>query len=278
MSYYKVFGLTEEPFSTSPDPSFFYESAEHREALLRLEISIKQKRGLHLLLGDVGAGKTTLARKLFAQFEDKNRYDVAMVLDPSAASENDFWNLVSDAFGVKPEEPSLYSYRKALEAYLFHRGVDQGRTVVLLIDEAQKLSAGSIEILRTLLNYETNKFKLLQLVLFGQMELLPEISKMRNVWERIALKFVINPLNLDETRALIEHRLRQAGWDAQQALFSEDAVGRIHARTGGCPRRIMMLCHDALETLIVKNRERVTVDLIDALAAEEDRIVHARPV
>lgn len=278
MSYYKVFGLSEEPFSTSPDPSFFYESAEHREALLRLEISIKQKRGLHLLMGDVGAGKTTLARKLFSLFEDKTRYDAAMILDPSAESEADFWNMIADVFGVKPEATTLYGYRKALEAFLFQRGVDEGRTVILLIDEAQKLSPSSIEVLRTLLNYETNKFKLLQLVLLSQMELLPEIVKMRNVWDRIALKFVINPLNLSETRALVEYRLRQAGWNGGASLFTEEALQKIHARTEGCPRRIMMLCHDALETLIVQNRERVTAEMIDAVAADEERVLHARPV
>ena len=276
MSYYKVFGLSEEPFSTSPDPSFFYESAEHREALLRLEISIKQKRGLHLLLGEVGAGKTTLGRKLFSLFEDKALYDVGMVLDPSVESEADFWNLIADVYGVKPEVPTLYGYRKALEAYLFQRGVDENRTVILLIDEAQKLSPSSIEVLRTLLNYETNKFKLLQLVLLSQMELLPEIVKIRNFWDRIALKFVINPLNREETRQLIEHRLRQAGYKAGTGLFTEDAVDKIYSRTDGCPRRIMMLCHDALEALIVKNRERVTAELVDAMISDEDRVLHVR--
>ena len=90
MSYYKVLGLEEEPFSTSPDPAFFYESAEHREALLRLEIAIKQKRGASLVLGDVGTGKTTLARKLFHLFSDKAKYDFSIILDPGSETELDF--------------------------------------------------------------------------------------------------------------------------------------------------------------------------------------------
>ena len=276
MAYYKVFGLEEEPFSTSPDPAFFYESAEHREALLRLEIAIKLKRGASLLLGDVGTGKTTLARKLFHAFSDKSKYDFSMILDPGCESELEFLSSLMDVFEIKVENPSLYAYRKALEGYLFQKGVNEGRTVILLIDEAQKLGPGSIEVLRTLLNYETNKFKLLQLVLFAQTELLPQIQEIKNFWDRIALKYIINPLSLKETREIIDFRLRQAGYQKNTPLFTDAAVDVIFQRTEGCPRRIMMLCHNALEGLIIKNKPVVEAEMVRELISEEARIVDAK--
>ena len=276
MSYYRVFGLEEEPFSTSPDPAFFYESAEHREALLRLEIAIKQKRGASLVLGDVGTGKTTLARKLFHAFSDKEKYDFSIILDPASENELDFLSTLMDVFEIKVENPSLYAYRKALEQYLFQKGVHENKTVILLIDEAQKLGPGSIEVLRTLLNFETNKYKLMQLVLFAQSEILPQIQQMRNFWDRVALKFILNPLSLIETKEIIDFRLRQAGYKKNQTLFSMDAVTMIYQHTEGCPRRIMMLCHNALESLIIKNRNEVDPDVIRELISEEARIVDAR--
>ncbi len=276
MAYYKVFGLEEEPFSTSPDPAFFYESVEHREALIRLEIAIKLKRGASLLLGDVGTGKTTLARKLFNTFGDKSKYDFSIILDPGCESELEFLSSLMDVFEIKAENPSLVGYRKALEAYLFQKGVNENKTVILLIDEAQKLGTGSIEVLRTLLNYETNKFKLLQLVLFAQTELLPQIQEIRNFWDRISLKYVINPLSLKETREIIDFRLRQAGYQKNTPLFTDDAVDIVFHNTEGCPRRIMMLCHNALESIIIKNRPVVDVDTVRELISEEARIVDAR--
>lgn len=277
MGYYTVFGLEEEPFSTSPDPAFFYESAEHREALLRLEIAVKLKRGASLLLGDVGTGKTTLARKLFLTFQDRSKYEFSMVLDPGADTELDFLMSLADVFGIKPEVASTYGCRKAIEAHLFQKGVDEGKTVILLIDEAQKLNAVAIEVLRTLLNFETNKFKLLQLVLFAQTELLPQVQQIRNFWDRVALKYVLNPLSLKETKEIIEFRLKQAGYRKSKPLFTDGAIDMIFHHTEGCPRRIMMLCHNALENVIVKNRPLVDSDTIRELITEEARIVDARP-
>ena len=277
MGYYRVFGLEEEPFSTSPDPAFFYESAEHREALLRLEISVKLKRGASLVLGDIGTGKTTLARKLFSAFQDRSKYEFSMILDPGAESELEFLASLADVFAVKPEVVSIYGYRKAIEAHLFQKGVDEGKTVILLIDEAQKLTPTAIEVLRTLLNFETNKFKLLQLILFAQTELLSQVREIRNFWDRLSLKYVLNPLSLKETKEIIEFRLKQAGYRKNTALFSDGAIDMVFHHTEGCPRRIMMLCHNALENLIVKNRPTVDLETMRELISEEARIVDARP-
>ena len=277
MSYYRVFGLEEEPFSTSPDPAFFYESAEHREALMRLEVAIKLKRGASLILGDVGTGKTTLARKLFNVFQDRAKYEFSMILDPGLDSEEDFLASLADVFEIKTQEPNAYTYRKAIESYLFQKGVSEGKTVILLIDEAQKLNVQSIEVLRTMLNYETNKYKLLQLVLFAQTEFMPQVQQIRNFWDRLSMKYVLNPLSLKETKELIQYRLKQAGYRGGLTLFSDQAIDMIFHHTEGCPRRIMMLCHNSLENLIVKNRPAVDAETIRELITEDARIVDARP-
>lgn len=278
MSYFKALGLSEEPFSTSPDPGFFYESSGHKEALLRLEISIRLRRGMSVILGDVGTGKTTLARKLFAALSDKTKYDVAMILDPCAHSETEFLSMVADAYDIHPETQTELGYKKALETYLFHRGVDEGRTVVLIIDEAQKLDLSTLESLRTLLNYETNKYKLFQLVLLGQMEILPIISRVRNFWERIALKYVINPLNNYEIREMITFRLRQAGYLHNSPLFQDEAIDLIYNYTQGCPRRICHLCHDSLEMLVMRGQQSVDRDIVNERIAEDLEVMIGSPV
>jgi len=272
MSYFKILGLEEEPFSTSPDPVFFYESLEHREALLRLEVAIELKRGLSVIMGDVGTGKTTLARKLFSIFSDKAKYDFTMILDPVSESEPEFLSSLTDSFEIKSPDSSISAYKKSLEKYLFQKGVDENKTIILLIDEAQKLSPQTIEALRTLLNYETNKFKLLQLVLLAQMELLPLAKGIKNFWERIALKYVINPLNEKETGEMITFRLKTAGYRHRLPLFDKGAIESIYNYTQGCPRRICHLSHDALEMLVIKTRETVDKEIVQDLIGEEMKI------
>ncbi len=181
--------------------------------------------------------------------------------------------MVADAYEIHPSTRTAYGYKKALESYLFQRGVDERRTVILIIDEAQKLDLGTLELLRVLLNYETNKHKLFQLVLLGQMELLPVISQVRNFWERIALKYVINPLNCHEIREMITFRLRQAGYLYSTPLFQNDAIDLIHSYTQGCPRRICHLCHDALEMLAMRGQSSVDVAIVNERIIEDQAVM-----
>ena len=272
MSYYQALNLSREPFSSSPDPEFFYHSVEHTTALKRLEIAVRLKRGLSLILGDVGAGKTTLSRTLFQSFDgEEDKFIFHMILDPDFKSEYQFLAHLTKMFGVSPFLRSAMDHRETIEKYLFQKGVEEGKTVVLVIDEGQKLSQPFIEILRTLLNYETNEYKLLQLILLGQMELLPRIKKVRNFMDRVALKYIINPLGENETAEMILFRLKKAGYDGQREIFTYEAIKRIYEVTQGYPRKITLFCHNALEHLVMDGREKVTVDLINALAEEEKK-------
>jgi general secretion pathway protein A len=258
MSYYQILGLNKEPFSTSPDPEFFYQSNEHKSCLMRLLIEINLKRGLSLILGDVGTGKTTLSRKLFQLLGSKDNILFFMILDPTYNTEELFLSSLVRAFHIDLDRNcSILDYKQAIEKYLFQKGVEENKIVVLLIDEAQKLNELSLEILRVLLNYETNEYKLLQLILLSQMELLPRIREMRNLWDRISLKYVINPLDKDELREMINFRLHQAGFNSHTPLFTEEAIEEVYRTTAGYPRRIALLCHNALKNLVADETKSV---------------------
>ena len=269
MSYYSALSLEKEPFSTSPDPAFFFHSQAHRTALQRLEIAVRLRRGLSLILGDVGTGKTTLSRTLLQNFHGEDGFLFHMILDPTYKSEFQFLSQLVRMFGVRPAFRSTLDYKDAIERYLFQKGVEEHRTIILIIDEGQKLTTPFLEILRTLLNYETNEYKLLQLVILGQMELLPRLRKIKNLLDRISLKYIINPLDEHETKQMIEFRLARAGFNSGRTLFTEEAVHLIFDRTQGYPRRIAVLCHDALEALVMENRTIVDGDLVRNLIRSE---------
>lgn len=271
MSYYKVLGLEKEPFSTSPDPDFFYHSASHDTALKRLEIGIRLRRGLSLILGDVGTGKTTLSRTLLQAFKDENDFIFHMILDPSFKSEFQFLLSLVKMFNIMPAFKSTLDFKEALEKYLFQKGVEENKTIILLIDEGQKINLENLEVLRTLLNYETNEYKLLQLVIMAQTELLPRIKRIRNFMDRISLKYTINALDENETKEMIEFRLRQAGHDDQNSIFTDEAIRLIYQFTQGYPRRISMLSHDALETAIMKDRLVVDEEIVSGLITQETK-------
>jgi len=270
MSYYSVLGLKKEPFSNSPDPEFFYESYEHKAALIRLLVEIRLRRGLSVILGDVGVGKTTLSRKLFQMLKERPDMLFYMIMDPTAQSEELFLESLVRTFNIQDQiqnASSILDYKEAIKKYLFQKGIEENKTIVLVIDEAQKLTAEALEILRVLLNYETNEYKLLQLVLFAQMELLPRIKEIKNFFDRIVLKYVINPLDEPETKDLINFRLKHSGFDSELKLFTDQAVSEIQHYSQGYPRKINLICHNALRNLITSNKAIIDDSLIRDLVA-----------
>lgn len=275
MSYYRLLGLEREPFSTSPDPDFFYQSPEHHTALLRLMIEIRLKRGLSLVLGDVGIGKTTLSRKLFCMVQERKDIEFHMILDPVYHTEELFLQSLIRTFHIhlQGDPPTIADYKKALKEFLYQKSVIENKTCVLLIDEAQKLNVLALEELRILLNYETNDSKMLQVVLMSQLELLPKLRQIKNFWDRVSLRYVLNLLDERETKELILFRLKVAGDHSSLPIFSDSAITEIYRYTQGSPRQIAMLCHQALKVLVMEDKASVDELLIRSLIAQEAQVV-----
>lgn len=278
MSYYKLLGLEREPFSTSPDPDFFYDSSGHHSALMRLMIEIRLKRGLSLILGDVGVGKTTLLRKILQMFTQRSDIISTVIFDPTYENEQAFLTDLIAHFHIdfNYTDGKLIEYKETLKNFLFQKGVEEKKTIVLLIDEAQKLSLSSLEVLRSLLNYETNEYKLLQLILLSQLEILPKLKQMVNFLDRINFKYLINPLHEEETYEMIDFRLKKAGYRSGICLFSPEAIKEIYQNSGGYPRKITILCHQALKELVLDQLKVVDKNLIQELVLKESKILNVR--
>ncbi len=261
MDYFRILNLSREPFSNSPDPEFFFESRQHVKCLQKIELSVRLRRGLNVIIGDVGTGKTTLCRRLIRNFSNDEKVEPHLILDPYFSTPSEFLATVAGMFGENraKSETSDWQFKENIKNYLFRRGVDEKKTVVLIIDEGQKLPDFCLEILREFLNYETNDQKLLQIVIFAQEEFQQGIKEHQNFADRINLYHVLGPLNFRETRAMIRYRLELAS-DGEKipSFFSFWALRVIYKASGGYPRKIINLCHRIILTLIIQNRSRVS--------------------
>lgn len=272
MRYYEIFDLRGEPFSNSPDPDFFHESRGHRAVLHGLEIALRLRRGLNVVLGEVGTGKTTLCRRLLRELAADPGVQTHLLLDPACGGTAEFLGVLRAMLCGAPPAPgdSPWRVKEDIKDALFRKGVDQGLTVVLVVDEAQKLDPGALEALRELLNYETNDSKLLQIVLLAQEEFQAALDAAPNLADRVNALFRLGPLGLAETRALVRHRLRCAGAaPGGPELFTPGGYLALRLASGGFPRRIIRLGHKALLALIVQDRRRATWRLVRAVAREE---------
>ncbi len=287
MSYYRILGFEKEPFSTSPDPEFLYFTQGHQSVLTNTLIELRLKRGLSVILGDVGTGKTTLCRKLIRSLKERNDFVFHCILDPSFENEIDFLNILTRNFEIKTEESgqqhvsgrlTVLDLKEALEKFLYEKCLMENKTVVLIIDESQKLSETSIEMLRVILNYETNENKLLQLVLFGQLELYSKIVGIPNFMDRVSFKYVLNPLGLSETREMIRFRIKQAGYASGFQLFTDEAIEMIHKTSRGYPRKITSLCHRGLKHLVMKKKWTVDNEIIKDIIDEDVRVGWLTPM
>jgi general secretion pathway protein A len=242
------------------------------------------RRGLSIILGDIGTGKTTLSRKLIQALSLREGFVFHIILDPTYADERDFLASLSRTLGITKSlgteatapEPadlkppvSVSELKESIQNFLFHKGVKENKTVVLIIDEAQKMSETSLEVLRILLNYETNIAKLLQVVLLGQLELHPKVASIPNLIDRVSFKYNLNPLDQDEVGEMINYRLAQAGYRINKSLFTEEAVKEIYRCTGGYPRKVSLLCHKALKNAVMNNKVVVDNKVITNIVDEE---------
>lgn len=274
MDYFRILNLGKEPFSNSPDPDFFYPSHKHAECLQLLEMAIRLKRGLNIVLGDVGTGKTTLCRKLLQQISTtpgKDIIELHLILDSSFSSSHEFLSIIAGYFGllVPEDQNTEWQLKELIKNYLFAKGVDEKKIVVLLIDEGQMLPEACLEILREFLNYETNECKLLQIVIFAQNEFKEKLKKRVNFTNRINLCQTLTPLDFQETCRMVLYRISQTSEKGtNQNLFTYPGLFALYRKTKGFPRAINMLCHQVVLSLIIHNREKAGWTLVHACAGK----------
>jgi general secretion pathway protein A len=267
--YAEFFGLKREPFSIAPDPRYLFMSDRHREALAHLLYGIDGGGGFVLLTGEIGAGKTTVCRCFLEKIP--KRCNVAYIFNPKLTA-LELLQAICDEFGIvlteTPNPPSVSAYLRGINDFLLRMHAI-GKNNVLIIDEAQNLSADVLEQLRLLTNLETHERKLLQIILIGQPELRDMLARpeLEQLAQRIIARFHLEALSPDETVSYIRHRLMVAGLN--QALpFDRRARRRVHALTGGVPRRINLLCDRALLGAYANGQLKVDCQTLHRAAKE----------
>jgi general secretion pathway protein A len=280
--YEHYYGFTEKPFSLTPDPKFLFKSEVHASALDLLQYAVQRREGFVTVTGDIGTGKTTLCRALLEQI-DRNTF-TALVLNPFL-SEHDLLKLILQDFGVVSREDvrrgrlANVSKQELIESiYDFLLGLLPLRaSAVLIIDEAQNLPMPVLEQIRILSNLETDKDKLLQVMLVGQLNLnaLLKAPEMRQLDQRVSIRYQLRPLVRDEVAAYVSHRLTVAG-GAASVSFQGKAIDAVHARTQGIPRLINLVCDRALLAGFFNRTNHISADMV-CQAAENLELVDERP-
>jgi len=249
--YEPYYGFREKPFSLTPDPKYLYRSESHANAFELLQYSIERREGFVVITGDIGTGKTTLCRALLEQTDRKTF--TALLLNPFLSAEDLLRSILQDLgiisrrdLRLDGRQPSRQELINTLNDFLLSL-VPLGARAVLIVDEAQNLPLPILEQIRILSNLETDKEKLLQVILMGQLNLLPLLKspELRQLDQRVAIRYQLKPLTAEETGAYIAHRLAIAN-AARRVIFTAAAVNIVHQYSGGIPRLINMLCDRAL--------------------------------
>lgn len=254
--YTKYFGFNEKPFTLTPNPRFIYLSKNHKEAFAHLLYGINNHYGFIELIGEVGTGKTTVLRTLLSQLQEEH-YRTALIFNPCLTGV-ELLRTISQEFGLSPKSDYANEILSDFNNFLLEETTN-GRTVVLVIDEAQNLRPDVLEQIRLISNLETENDKLIQIILAGQPELatLLERPELRQLNQRIAVRYRLNPMSLHETRAYIRHRMEVAG-ETGGVSFTQFATRCVYMFSGGVPRMINILCDRCLLTAYGDERRRIT--------------------
>lgn len=257
--YQEFFRLTEAPFDITPNPRFLFYSAKHREAFNHLLFGIRERKGFVQLTGEVGAGKTTLCRAALEQLE--RHYTVALILNP-VMSADELMRAIGVEFGLPVSGLDRLTTLGVINQFLLQQ-VERRRDTVLIIDEAQDLTDELLEQVRLLSNLETEQRKLLQIVLLGQPELRDRLNqhKLRQLRQRITVRYHLPPLSRPEMADYIAHRLHVSGGNGQP-YFTVPALWRVYRYTKGIPRLINALCDKALLAGFVHQTGRIGYRLV----------------
>ena len=271
--YNAYFGFREKPFRLVPNPEYLFLSKSHEEALAHLNYAIAQGDGFVEITGEVGTGKTTLCRAFLENLDDTTA--AAYIFNPKLGPKQ-LIKTINDEFGIQYNADDTKDLIDKLNRFLIQKKAER-KKVIVLIDEAQNLSKTVLEQLRLLSNLETSKEKLLQIILVGQPELAEMLDShdLRQIGQRISLRYQITPLSLKETQEYIQYRLNIAS-QKRSPLFDPSAIRRIYAHSRGIPRLINIACDRALLTAFGMNRHKVTGRIADIALSEMTHRGHVR--
>lgn len=268
--YREFFGLKEKPFNITSDPNFLFLSRAHKEAFSHLLYGIKERKGFLEITGEVGAGKTTLCRALLSQLDRNTK---SAFIFNSTLPELQLLQAIIEDYGLVIAGKNKVSLLRQLNNFLLEE-LSRGNNVILIIDEAQNLKSSMLEEIRMLSNLETDKEKLFQIILVGQPELRSKLDSpnLRQLRQRIAVRFHITPLEKDEIDKYIYHRLAVAGSNGQ-IIFAPAAIECIHRFSGGIPRLINMVCDKCMLTAYVMETKDITLPIVEKSIQEMEGAV-----
>jgi general secretion pathway protein A len=263
--YLEFYGLTRRPFDMTPDPSFFFPSQKHTEALSSLVYAITQRRGFVVITGEIGSGKTTVCRTLLQKLDPAAK--VALLTNTTLTAKQ-LLEAICHQFGISTERQNKVGLLGRMNAFLREQN-DVGNTVVLIVDEAQNLSVKALEETRLISNMETDTHKLIQIMLLGQPELRDKLNRpdLEQLRQRISLRYHLRSLSRSETEQYIEHRLKIAGDDAQ-AKFTKKALDCLYDYSKGTPRLINVVCDQALLLGYLRETKKIDETIVREITAE----------
>lgn len=262
--YLEHYGLAELPFSISPDPRYLFLTPQHKEALAKCQYIVSQKGGLAVIYGDIGTGKTTIARRLFQVLREDSQLDVAMLVTPDLKTDTAFLRRVMAEFSVQPKRSHALSIAEfqnfATQAFT------KDKNLVLLVDEAQQMTPRMMEVIRIFLNFESDNAKFIQVVLLGQNELATTLDKMPAIKSRVTMFGALSSLTKEDMEAMIDFRWKAAG--GSQHPFTADAITALYELSRGLPREVNKLCNESVLRAFVNDKKEVTADMVRGAARE----------
>lgn len=268
--YTKYYGFTEPPFNITPNSRFFYASEKHTEALSTLSYAIKQRKGFVVITGEIGSGKTTVCRALINELDHNTR---TALITNTHLSGKDLLMCILDDLEIEYTNGSKAQLLTQLYSFLISQ-ISQNNNVVVIIDEAQNLTPSVMEDVRMLSNLETEREKLMQILFIGQPELkkklaLPRLEQLR---QRVAVYYHLKPLDIEDVKKYIRHRLKVASNNGTREYFTEEAYNTIFAFSKGVPRLVNQICDSALLTGFLNERETIGADILEEVIAESPMV------